>query len=115
MTIQERIDDIIALQQDQCWYITKHPLEFKDLLYASKIVEDFQLEDSPLNFEEFFNTKADEYGISHNHRMTNNCYYLGLLEKNGTQYKDAILTPIFGENSFCLTRGMFHPSGIFSN
>lgn len=95
MTIQERIEDIIALQQDQCWYITKHPLEFKDLLFASKIVEDFQLEDNALNFEDFFNTKADEYGISRNHRMTNNCYYLGLLEKKGTQYKDAILTPIY--------------------
>ena len=95
MTLQERIEDIKSLQQDQCWYITKQSLDFKELCYAAKIVEDYKRDTPSSNFETFFSTKADEYGISPTHRLTNNCYYLGLLKKEGIQYKDATLTPIY--------------------
>lgn len=48
------------------------------------------------NFADFFNQeKALIYGISPNHRMTNNCYYLGLLEKTTSEYKDAKPTDVF--------------------
>lgn len=98
MTITERINEIKSLQQDQCWYITKQPLSFKELCYAAKIVEEYQEGKSSLNFADFFNSeKAVEFGISPNHRMTNNCYYIGLLEKNGSEYKDSILTDVYHE------------------
>lgn len=98
MTIKERINEIKSLTQDQCWYITKQPLSFKELCYAAKIVEEYQSGNSSLNFADYFNTiKSIEYGISSNHRMTNNCYYIGLLEKNGSEYKDSILTEIYYE------------------
>ena len=83
MTIKERINEIKSLTQDQCWYITKQPLSFKELCYAAKIVEEYQSGNSSLNFADYFNTiKSIEYGISSNHRMTNACCYIGLLEKN---------------------------------
>jgi hypothetical protein len=98
MTITERINEIQSFVQDECWYITKHPLSFSDLCYATQIVEDYQKGNSSKNFADFFNQdKALIYGISPNHRMTNNCYYLGLLEKTTSEYKDAIPTNVFYE------------------
>lgn len=98
MTIQERIKEIKSFVQDECWYITKHTLDFSDLCYATQIVEDYQKGNSSKNFADFFNQeKALIYGISPNHRMTNNCYYLGLLEKTTSEYKDAKPTDVFYE------------------
>jgi hypothetical protein len=96
MTITERIKEIKSFVQDECWYITKHTLNFSDLCYATQIVEDYQKGNSSKNFADFFNQEmALIYGISPNHRMTNNCYYLGLLEKTTSEYKDAKPTDIF--------------------
>jgi hypothetical protein len=96
MTITERIKEIKSFIQDECWYITKHTLNFSDLCYATQIVEDYQKGNSSKNFADFFNQEmALIYGISPNHRMTNNCYYLGLLEKTTSEYKDAKPTDIF--------------------
>ena len=98
MTIQERIKEINSFVQDECWYITKHTLNFSDLCYATQIVEDYQKGNSSKNFADFFNQEmALIYGISPNHRMTNNCYYLGLLEKTTSEYKDAKPTDVFYE------------------
>ena len=44
--------------------------------------------DMSTNFADFYNEKALDFNLSQNHRATNNCYYIGLLENNG-QYKDA--------------------------
>lgn len=97
-TILDRIKEIQELTNNQCWYITKQSLVFKDLCFAAKIVEDFQKGVINQTFADFFNeTKALEYGIPQNHRLTNNCYYVGLLQKNGAQYANAIPTPIYKE------------------
>jgi hypothetical protein len=95
MTLTERINQIKSLQKDECWYITKQSLSFKDLCFAAKIVEEFKLQQNVANFETFFAEKAAIYGITPTHRMANNCYYIGLLSKNGTQYKDAMLTEAY--------------------
>ena len=90
MTLQERIDEINNLQQDQNWYIVKQNLSFQDLCFAAKILEDYKKENSSLNFESYFTQESPKYNInSPTHRMTVNCYYLGLLHKTSSQYKDA--------------------------
>ena len=88
MTIKERIKHINTLEHDQCWYITKHNLDFKQLCFSAQIVELYQNSDMSTNFADFYNEKALDFNLSQNHRATNNCYYIGLLENNG-QYKDA--------------------------
>ena len=50
MTITERIKEIKSFIQDECWYITKHTLNFSDLCYATLIVEDYQKGNSSKNF-----------------------------------------------------------------
>lgn len=94
MTIQEKINEIKGLKQDQCWYITKHNLDFKQLCFSAQIVEEYQNSDKTTNFADFYNSIAEDYGLSKNHRATNNCYYVGLLKNNG-QYKDAIPTQFY--------------------
>jgi len=94
MTIKERIQQINSLTQDECWYITKQPLKFNELCFAAKILEDFLLQSTEPNYETFFVRLAPTYGISPNHRMTNNCYYVGLLNNNG-QYKDATVSDAY--------------------
>lgn len=96
MTIKERIKYITELQQDQCWYITKHNLNFKQLCFSAQIVELYQNSDMSVNFADFYNEKAPSFNLSQNHRATNNCYYIGLLENNG-QYKDAKPTNAYFE------------------
>lgn len=96
-TILDRIKEIQGLKKDQCWYITKQSLNFKDLCFATKIIEDFQNTPKDMNIQDFFATEANKYSISTNHRFANNCYYVGLLQKNGSKYADAIPTPIYKE------------------
>lgn len=96
MTLQERIDEIKLLQKGQHWYITKQPLDFVELSYATKILKDYKTKGNGDNFETFFVNEAKKYSITQNHRMTNNCYYLGLAKQNG-QYQDAIIADAFLE------------------
>lgn len=97
-TLKNRIEEIKQLKKEECWYVTKQPLSFKDLCFAAKIVEDFIGKNRIGNFEQFFKIEVNKnkYPISANHRMTSNCYYLGLLEKDEKgAYKDAKLTAVY--------------------
>jgi MoxR-like ATPase len=98
MNLRERLNIIKNLKQDECWYITRQSLKFSDLCYAAYILDLYNLDPQGLNFSDFFNSKAVNFGISSNHRMTNNCYYLGLLKKTGNgQYSNAIHTEVYYE------------------
>ena len=81
MTLKERIEEILSLENNQCWYITKQNLNFEELCFAAYILENFQKQTINTNFNIFFQIEALNYSISQNYRQTNNCYYLGLLEK----------------------------------
>ena len=94
MTITERLSYIKNLQNDECWYITKHNLDFKQLCFSAQIAEEYQNSDQTLNFEQFYNSRANNYGVTPNHRATNNCYYVGLLLNRGG-YKDAVPTEFY--------------------
>jgi hypothetical protein len=98
MTLNERIEEIKSLQNDQNWYIVKQNLNFKDLCYATKILEDYKNNDNKLNYEDYFALESSNYGIANpTHRMTVNCYYLGLLKKHSSQYRDSEPTEIYYE------------------
>ena len=98
MVLSERIAQLEILQENQCWYITKQVANFSELCYAAKILEDYKRDNEELNFENYFKNKYSSYGISSNvHRQTNNCYYLGLLNRTSGQYQTAELTPVYFE------------------
>jgi hypothetical protein len=82
MTLKERIDEILSLENNQCWYITRQNLNFKELCFAAYFLEKFQKQTTNTNFQNFFLREALNFSISVNYRQTNNCYYLGLIEKN---------------------------------
>lgn len=115
MVLSQRIAQINSLTQDECWYITRQTLNFKELCFAAKILEEYKTNSTGLNFENYFINKATEYSLSSTvHRQTNNCYYIGLLKKNGTQYKDAELTPIYFEiKSRC--NGDFNNTALYQD
>jgi hypothetical protein len=98
MNLRQRLDSIINLKQDECWYITRQSLKFSDLCYAAYILELYNLDTEGLKYSDFFKSKAVQFGISSNYRMTNNCYYLGLLKKTGNgKYSNALHTEVYYE------------------
>lgn len=82
MTLKERIDEILSLEKNQCWYITKQNLIFEELCFAAYILEKFQNQTTNTTFQNFFQKESLNFSISENYRQTNNCYFLGLLDKN---------------------------------
>ncbi|MBU2919626.1 AAA family ATPase [Psychrosphaera sp. F3M07] len=96
--LDKRINNIKSLEKDQCWYITRQSLDFKDLCYAAKIVNTFKdRSDQNINFESFFKEKAAEYNISTVHRMTRNCLYVGLCQTSGSKFEDYYITSEYKE------------------
>lgn len=94
MTLKERIDEILALEKNQCWYITKQNLKFSNLCIAASILEKFKNENEGYNFQNFFNKEIidNSYKLPLNHRFTNNCKYVGLLTSDLNQYAKNDLT-----------------------
>jgi predicted transport protein len=98
MVLSERIAQINSLLEDQCWYITRQVTNFSELCYAAKILEDYQTNNETGNYEAYFISKYSAYNMSSKvHRQTNNCYYLGLLNRTSGQYQTAELTPVYFE------------------
>lgn len=101
MTIQERIDEIKSLKKGQHWYIIKQNLNFVDLCFTAKILEDFINDNQGLNYESFFNQEINKYSFQSSlnsdtaHRMTADCHYVGLTKKTGKAYHQAELTDVF--------------------
>jgi len=96
-TISNRLTQIENAIQDECWYITKQTLKFESLCIAASIVETYNTTDRSSNFETFFSNMAIELYANSNHRLTNNCYYVGLLSKKGKQYSQSETTETFEE------------------
>lgn len=116
MTLKERIDEILSLKKNQCWYITKQKLIFQELCVAASILEKYKKNNEALNFEKFFNKEIIDnlYDIPSNHRFTNNCKYVGLLGLEHTQYVNNNLTEAY-YNIKNLCRGDFSKTDLYNN
>lgn len=116
MTLKERIDEILSLKKDQCWYITKQKLTFEKLCIAANILEKYKNNRPDLNFEKFFNKEIIDnlYDIPSNHRFTNNCKYVGLLGSEHKQYVNNDLTEAY-YNIKNLCMGDFSKTDLYNN
>lgn len=104
LKLNELLKKMKAIEKNDCWYITKHPTEFKVLCYAADILLEYihQKDNNTINLSSFFSLKSKEslgkgISISDNYRQLKNCYYYGLLKNIGNGYENAIETETLKE------------------
>ena len=118
--LQEKINQLKASKDFECWYLVRHNPDFCNLCYLIVALKEFihyksttNLEDSIKNYiEKIKNEKGLQ--LSDNYRSLRVAAFLGLIRMQDSKYENAIITPVFDEiNNKC--KGEFENTSLYQD
>ena len=104
--LQNRLNQLINLQNFSCWYLVKHPTTFYKLCYLVSFLEKYQKEHCTEQFQKYISdniAKLNEQKgleISDNYRTLLVAAYFGLIQKiaaKGSTYEQSKITDTYYE------------------
>ena len=101
--ISEKISQLTAAHDYECWYLVKHSTDFCNLCYLVDALKYQQDTKKYTNVEEAVKTKITEVNkdkklsLSANYRALRVAAFFGLIEMISSKYDDAIITSVFYE------------------
>lgn len=102
--LKNKIDELNAAQEYECWYLVKQPTEFSKLCYLVFVLKDYQDNDSKEVFENYVKTHISQLSaekrnlnLSDNYRALRVAAFFGLITMHGQGYKNATITPTYYE------------------
>lgn len=104
--LKNKIEQLKAAREYECWYLVKQPTEFSKLCYLVSVLKEYQEDRSEEVLSRYVENRVSQLQaqnadmeFSNNYRALRVAASFGLITMNGANYKDAKTTPTFHEIS----------------
>lgn len=102
--LNNKIEQLKAAEEYECWYLVKQPTEFTKLCYLVSVLKEYQDNNSAEVLSNYIENRISQLqsqksdvDFSNNYRALRVAAFFGLITMDGANYKKAKITPTFYE------------------
>ncbi len=102
--LNNKIEQLKAAEEYECWYLVKQPTEFTKLCYLVSVLKEYQDNNSAEVLSNYIENRISQLqsqksdvDFSNNYRALRVAAFFGLITMDGANYKNAKITPTYYE------------------
>lgn len=102
--LNNKIEQLKAAEEYECWYLVKQPTEFTKLCYLVSVLKEYQDNNSVEVLSNYIENRISQLqsqksdvDFSNNYRALRVAAFFGLITMDGANYKNAKITPTYYE------------------
>ncbi len=102
--LNNKIEQLKAAEEYECWYLVKQPTEFTKLCYLVSVLKEYQDNNSVEVLSDYIDnhiaqlqSEKSNVEFSNNYRALRVAAFFGLITMDGANYKNAKITPTYYE------------------